>query len=93
MHHTTLKRNVSRPAVLEYLQGLSTNSQGTELRGSMDRKRNMTFEKREMEGVKDRLRMTVPCETRALREMKEWREEIDGLKRTKLVFFSNFSCQ
>ena len=46
----------------------------------------MTFEKRETEGERDGVRMTVPCVIRALREMKT--EEMVGLHRTRAgVFF------
>lgn len=46
----------------------------------MDRKKNLMFEKREAEGVKDRVRMTFPCVIRAQREMKEWRHREHGYK-------------
>lgn len=51
---------------------LSTNSQGTEkcVEGVDGQKKNMTFEKREIEGV----RTIVPCVIRAQSEMKEWRQ-------------------
>ncbi len=70
-----MKRNVkpAKPAVMEHLQGLSTNSQGAEkyVEGVDRQKKSMRFEKRQTEGVKDRVRMTVPCVTEVQRE--KWR--------------------
>lgn len=49
---------------------LIAKGQRNVLRGVDGQKKNMTFEKRETEGV----RTTVPCVIRTQREMKEWRQ-------------------